>query len=212
MSYKYFPPASIHVAIVDPGVGGTRKPLLVVTEDHYFIGPDNGIFTPIFKQKNLSHVMHISSSHLYLPQKGPTFHGRDIFAPVAAWLSKGAESIKLGKKIKDYITLSTSDPRVINRTTISGEVTYIDSFGNVITNITNNDLTRLHEDIPIEKLRVIYKGKKLNLANYYEEQKGLGLSAILNSFEFLELFLYKGNASEKFNIHLGDKVNVVIVK
>jgi S-adenosylmethionine hydrolase len=212
MTYQYFPRKTIHVAVVDPGVGGRRKPLLVVTEKYYFIGPDNGVFTSIIEQEqsNFLNVIHITSSHYFLPEKGPTFHGRDIFAPVAAWLSRGIDSTKFGEKTQDYVVLPTAIPRFIDNETLAGEVTYIDSFGNAITNITRENMESLGQNLSTDKLQVIFKGEHIEFASYYEEKEGSGLSAIMNSFEFLELFLYKGNASEKFGIHRGDPLIVKV--
>ncbi|TNF52337.1 hypothetical protein EP227_07555 [bacterium] len=209
MSYSYFPPSAIHVAVVDPGVGGLRKPLLVITDQYFFIGPDNGIFTPVFEQKQAGHVhvIHLSSTNYFLPVKGPTFHGRDIFAPVAAWLSKGVNSEKFGKETKDYIRLSLPKA-TFDGTTLSGEVVYIDCFGNAITNINKALLESLSPDISQEELKIAYKGEQMTLATHYEEKERNGLSALLNSFDCLELFLYKNNATEQFDINVGDKVKV----
>ncbi len=213
MSYKYFPPATIHIVVVDPGVGGVRKPLLVVTENYYFIGPDNGVFTPIFEEPHtgIFKVLHISSSHYCLPLQGPTFHGRDIFAPAAAWLSKGVESSKFGERIKDYVSLLMPKSKATSKTTLEGEIIYIDTFGNAITNITKDNLDKLSPEFSKEKFKVIYKGSQLNLVNYYSEKESSTLSAVINSFGFLELFLYKGAASEKFDIKTGDKVSVKVM-
>lgn len=210
MGYKYFPPNTIHVVVVDPQVGGARRPLLVAAQDHYFIGPDNGVFTPIYEEQHVE-VIHITSPHYYFPPKGPTFHGRDIFAPAAAWFSKGIESSKFGELINDYVTLSMSKPRIADGTTVEGEVIYIDIFGNAITNITKDDLDKLSLEFSKERFKVIYKGNQLNLSNYYAESEGTNLSGVLNSFGFLELFIYKGNASERFNIKIGDSVSVTLV-
>lgn len=214
MSYKYFPPTTIHVVVVDPQVGSARRPLLVVTEDHYFIGPDNGVFTPIFEEQNTStifKVLHITSSHYYLPTKGPTFHGRDIFAPAAAWLSKGVESSRFGEPIDDYVTLSLPKSKTVNENTLEGAVVHIDSFGNVITNISKEDLEKLCPEFSNERFKIIYKDSQLTLSNYYAEAEGSNLSAVINSFGVLEFFIYKGNASYKFGIKIGDKVSVIVV-
>lgn len=215
MAYKYFPPRTIHVAVIDPGVGGPRRPLLVVTENHYFIGPDNGIFTPIFEelQSPIFKVFHISSSHYYLPMKGSTFHGRDIFAPVAAWLSKGIDSSKFGKEITDYTKITIPKPILVNNHTFKGEVISIDIFGNAITNITRDNLIELANVISRDKFKVIYKDKQLSIVNYYADPNipDQTLSAIINSFGYLELFVYKDSAADKFDIRIGDSVVVTRV-
>ena len=212
MSYKYFSPSAIHLVIVDPEVGGPRRPLLVVAEDYYFIGPDNGVFTHIFKEPhtNIFKVINISASHYYLPFRGPTFHGRDIFAPIAAWLSRGVESSRFGDPIKDYALISIPKPKSINKTSCEGEVVYIDSFGNAITNITEDFLKKIKPTPAKEKIAVIYKDKKMRLSNYYAEAVNDNISAVINSFGRLELFMYKGSASDKFNIKTGDKIKLVI--
>ncbi len=214
MSYKNFPVPSIHVVVVDPGVGGLRKPLLVITEDHYFIGPDNGVFTSIFeehKDSALFKVIHMSSSHFYRTDVSSTFHGRDIFAPSAAWLSKGVDSSKFGEEVSDYVTVPTPKVMPLGETAFEGEVVYIDSFGNSITNLTKNELSRLDPELSGNRFKITYKGNQLNLFNYYAEQEQSELSAIINSFGFLELFTYKGNASAKFSVKTGDKISVSLI-
>lgn len=208
MSYNFFPPSSIHIAVVDPGVGGKRRPILVATDSHYFIGPDNGIFTPVFdkSQGQYLKVFHITSSHYFLHMSGSTFHGRDIFAPVAAWLSKGIDSYKFGEEISNYVTISSPKPD-ISKGTISGEVVSIDNFGNAITNITKEDISTLTSMDSSEKFRIYYNDNHMPLVNFYSENESSNTSAIINSFGHLEIFVYKENASHNLNIRIGDKVS-----
>jgi S-adenosylmethionine hydrolase len=211
LAYTYFPPASIHIAVIDPHVGAARRPILVVTEDYYFIGPDNGVFTPFFEeQSTMSRVIHINAPHFFLPIKGPTFHGRDIFAPVAAWLSKGIRSFKFGDTIDDYVRLPLHKPKTTDENTVEGEVVHIDNFGNAITNINNQYLAKFDPDFLREKSAVFYKKKQMSLSSYYAQTEGAGLSAIFNSFGLLELFVYKEDAARKFGINIGDKVSVTV--
>jgi hypothetical protein len=209
MSYHFFPPTTIHLAVVDPGVGGKRRPILVTTDSHYFIGPDNGIFTSIFNKTEDQYlkVFHITASHYFLPMSGSTFHGRDIFAPVAAWLSKGVDSYKFGEEIKDYVTISSPKPD-ISEGTISGEVVSIDNFGNVITNITKEDMTMVNPIDSRDKFKIYYNENQMPLVNFYSENESSAASAIINSFGHLEIFVYKENASSRLNIKIGDKVSV----
>jgi S-adenosylmethionine hydrolase len=210
MSYKYFPTATIHIAIVDPGVGSMRRPLLVVTEDHYFIGPDNGIFSPIFEElkSTFFKVYHITSSHYYLPMSGSTFHGRDIFAPVAAWLSKGVDSHKMGEQIDDYMKIPAPKSVTTDNNTVTGEIVSIDNFGNAISNIKRDDLAKLADVESKENFRVMYINAPLPLVHYYAENQTDKLSAIINSFGHIELFAFRESASEKYNIKIGDRVIV----
>ncbi|RJQ21232.1 MAG: hypothetical protein C4560_04110 [Nitrospiraceae bacterium] len=212
MSYKYFPSATIHVSVVDPGVGGARRPILVITENHYFIGPDNGIFTPIFeRQSNFFKVLHLNSSHYFLPSEGATFHGRDIFSPIAAWLSRGVDSSKFGEPITDYQTISLPTPLLSDGNTISGEVVSSDNFGNTITNITVDILSKLAPVEPKDKFKIIYKDKAISFLNYYAEAEDNALSATINGFGHLELFVNKKNAFQMFDMNIGDTVTVTYV-
>ncbi|GBD96131.1 MAG TPA: hypothetical protein ENG83_06825 [Nitrospirae bacterium] len=212
MSYRYFPPTTIHLAVVDPEVGGQRRPLLVITEDHYFIGPDNGIFSPIFEEcrSNFFKVINISSSHYFRPMSGSTFHGRDIFAPVAAWLSKGVDSHKFGQEIDDYVKIPSPQPALSNHS-VTGEIVSIDNFGNAISNIKRDDLAKLASFESEYNFRVVYNNKDLPLVNYYAENKSPGLSSIINSFGHIELFVYRESAADKFNVRIGDSVTVTLV-
>ncbi|MBI5666160.1 MAG: SAM-dependent chlorinase/fluorinase [Nitrospirae bacterium] len=210
MSYKYFPSTTIHVAVVDPGVGSMRRPLLVVTEDHYFIGPDNGIFSPIFEdlKSNFFKVYHVTASHYFLPMLGSTFHGRDIFAPIAAWLSKGVESFKLGEEIDDYVKIPAPKSVTSDSNTVTGEIIALDNFGNAISNIKTEDLAGLADVNSKEKFTVEFNNEPLSLVSFYAENETGKLSAIINSFGHIELFVFRENASEKYNIKIGDKVIV----
>jgi S-adenosylmethionine hydrolase len=212
MSYTYFPPKSIHVAIVDPGVGSMRRPLLVVTEDHYFIGPDNGIFTPVFEAQ-ASHffkVYHLISTHYFLPMSGSTFHGRDIFAPVAAWLSKGVESYKMGEQIDDYMKIPSPKPEIVDDKTITGEIVSIDNFGNAISNIKRGDLAKIAPAESLDKCTVIFGDQHIPLVKYYANNENSTLCAIINSFGHIELFVFRQSAFEKNNLKIGDTLTVRI--
>ncbi|RJR16508.1 MAG: hypothetical protein C4581_09800 [Nitrospiraceae bacterium] len=210
MSYKYFPTTTIHVAVVDPGVGSMRRPLLVVTEDHYFIGPDNGIFSPVFEdlKSTFFKVYHLTASHYFLPMSGSTFHGRDIFAPIAAWLSKGVDSHKMGDQIDDYMKIAAPKPVVADNGTITGEIISKDNFGNALSNIRKDDIAKLADLESKENFRIIYNDQPLPFLHYYSENENDTLAAIINSFGHLELFSFRESASEKYNINIGDKVIV----
>jgi S-adenosylmethionine hydrolase len=209
MSHKYFPPTTIHVAVVDPGVGSLRRPVMVVTENYYFLGPDNGIFSSVFEESGtpLFKVIHLTSSHYFLSKSGSTFHGRDIFAPAAAWLSKGIEAYKFGDQIDDYSKIEIPIVEVA-KNNVSGEIVAIDNFGNAISNIKRDDLSKLARDVSTGTFKIVYNNEPLSMVNYYAESKGPGLASLINSFGHLELFTYQDNAAEQFNIKIGDSVSV----
>lgn len=209
MSYRYFPPGTIHVVVVDPGVGGNRRPLLVVTGDHFFIGPDNGIFTSIYEEcgSGFFSVIHLSASDYFLPMSGPTFHGRDIFAPVAAWLSKGTGASALGRPVTDYLTIPVPRP-VLSGNRLSGEIIWIDNFGNGISNISKEHIAELAPSESKDRFKVLYNSKDLPMVNFYAESENMKLAAIINSFGHLELFTFRDSAADRYNIKIGDAVVV----
>lgn len=211
MSYKQFPPRSIHVVVTDPGVGSERRPILVITDNYYFVGPDNGVFSLIYNDNEQCRVLHLTAEHYFMPGRSATFHGRDIFAPVAAWLSKGILSSNFGDDITDYVKLHFPLPTMPTRTTIEGEVIHIDHFGNAITNIRVGDLNRLSDVKPEAAMRVIMKGRQIPFMQYYSQAGDRGLYALINSMDYLELFVYRGDAASEFGIKVGDTLGVIVL-
>src|SRR5690348_3388388 len=154
-SYNYYPAGTIHLVVVDPGVGSDRRPLLVTSERHHFIAPDNGVLSLVFEREERLMVRHITSDHYFLQPVSNTFHGRDVFAAVAAYLSKGVEPAKFGDEITDFIRFTAPRPKAVNEKSFKGVVLKVDKFGNLITNITPQDLPQLFSDTPPAfKLRV----------------------------------------------------------
>jgi S-adenosylmethionine hydrolase len=208
-SYNYFPKGTIHLAVVDPGVGSGRRGIIVVTESYYFVGPDNGVFSLIYQEAERLRVHHITASHYFLPSPGPTFHGRDIFAPVASWLSKGIPSGNFGDVIEDYVKLNVPVPK-ISGNAIEGHVVHIDRFGNVITNITYKDLLSLApEGTETKPVSVTIAGKVIKgLKKFYAEAAPGEPSAIINGSGHLEIFLFKQNARTALSLKRGEQVRL----
>jgi S-adenosylmethionine hydrolase len=138
-AYSYFPPRTIHVVVVDPGVGTERRPLLVSGENQYFIAPDNGVLSLVYEREENIIVRHANVEHYYLQPLSKTFHGRDIFAPVAGWLSKGAQIASMGEEISDYKRFAMPRPKTVDGVN-KGVVLRVDTFGNLITNFRGEDL------------------------------------------------------------------------
>ncbi len=132
-AYPYFPKGSIHVVVVDPGVGTSRRAILTEAAGQYFIAPDNGVLSMVYEVKP-HRVRSITNEKLFRPAVSRTFHGRDIFAPCAAHLASGAKSTSYGKKINDYIQLGLMQPQQTGRRIWMGAVLKVDRFGNLITN------------------------------------------------------------------------------
>lgn len=213
MSYRYFPPTSIHVVVVDPGVGSLRRPILVTTEDHYFIGPDNGVFTAIYESSHnhFFKVIEITAKHYYRPMRGFTFHGRDIFAPIAAHLSKGTESRVFGDQIDDYTRINIPKPVITNGTVINGEIVSLDKFGNAMSNITHEDIAQLSPLDDKNKFKIAFNNNEISMVTYYAESQDDGLHGIINSFGHLEIFVYRNSVADKFNINIGDGVSISLI-
>src|SRR3990172_9348844 len=139
-AYRYFPKGTIHVVVVDPGVGGPRKPLLAVTPQAFFIAPDNGVLIYIYHHNPSTRVYELTAKRYRLKDYSSTFDGRDLFAPAAARLSKGITPAQMGLKIARYLKFPIPRPRRLGKNGLQGQVIHIDRFGNLITNITAEDL------------------------------------------------------------------------
>jgi len=195
----FFPPDTIHVAVVDPGVGSSRRPIIVQTERCVFVGPDNGIFTPWLDG---AEIRHLNRREYFNPKVSSTFHGRDIFAPVAAYLARGIKPQDLGSVITDPFRKSPPQPQV-KTGEIIGEIIHIDDFGNLITNIAAEDLAGFRNPI-IRIGRKAIKGP----VNSYSDVKSGTLCALVGSHGRLEIAVSMGNASQSLGVKHGQKVIV----
>lgn len=206
-AYSHFPKGTVHLAVVDPGVGSGRKPIIVVTESYFFVGPDNGLFTLVYQEAERIRVHHITAAHYFAPKPGPTFHGRDIFAPVAGWLSKGIASGNFGDETTDYVKLNI--PLV--KTTpngLEGHIVHMDRYGNIITNITYEEIKAfMPEGANLTSVSVATAGKEIKgLKKYYAEAAQGAPAAIINSSGVLEIFMFKQNARTALSVKRGDVV------
>src|SRR5437870_2742824 len=139
--YKSFPAGTIHLAVVDPGVGSSRRPILIKAGEQFFVGPDNGIFSYVCDQSAGPEIVHLTNTKYFRRPVSPTFNGRDIFAPVAAALSNGTRPSELGEKINDCVKLKPLKAETSLSGEIIGRIIHIDRFGNCVTNITQAELT-----------------------------------------------------------------------
>ena len=202
-SMRYFPDGTVHVVVVDPGVGGARRPLLVQSGENFFIGPDNGVLSLAISGKN-NQIIELTNSTYHLQGTGTTFHGRDLFAPVAAHLSLGVPIGAFGNRSSSYVELS--EPQVQrHQSSLEGEIIYIDGYGNMFTNIYESDLTGL----PEAKVNIAVGAINIqNVVSSYDSVQAHELAAVINSWGMLEIAEYKGNAQLKCNAKIGDKVTV----
>jgi len=204
----YFPAGTIHVAVVDPGVGTKRRPIIVETKRSYYVGPDNGLLMLAAQKEGVGHVYHANNPQYMLPKVSRTFHGRDIFAPVAAHLARGSPPSEFGPEIQDYVFPKFAKPRV-RKGELLGEVLHIDDFGNIVSNISAEDL----EKMGIREgcsLRVKLDGDTLTLklCSAYGEVPAETALAIIGSGDFLEISINQGSASRTFKVKNGDPVCV----
>lgn len=203
-SAPFFPQGTIHVAVVDPGVGTQRRPLLIESEGCFFIGPDNGILSLALEGKKVRQVIDLSNEIYHLKPTSATFHGRDIFAPVAAYLSLGIPQQELGVPVNDFAKLPW--PEVIKtERAIQGEVIYIDGFGNLITNVHERDLKTLHlQNLTVSVGDLTVQGLALNYTCGGEK----GYAALINSWGLLEISSFMGSAHLRCGAKIGDRVHI----
>ncbi len=192
-AYSYFPKGTVHVAVVDPGVGSRRRLIAVKAAGQFFVGPDNGIFWPVIEENQDAEIIELTEKKYFLSDITNTFHGRDIFAPVAAHISLGTEISRLGRSISDPEKLILPLPRVKDDI-LKGEIIRVDSFGNLITNITAGGLkTFLRGKEPVIHINE-YKISQIS-DTYSDKDKG-ALIALINSSNYLEIAVTLGRASE----------------
>ncbi|MEO0250022.1 MAG: SAM-dependent chlorinase/fluorinase [candidate division WOR-3 bacterium] len=210
LSYPYFPPETIHIVVVDPGVGGPRRPLLVTTERYYFIAPDNGVLSYVYEMGGFRRAFEITAAHYFLTPTSSSFHGRDIFAPVAAYLRKGIPPEAFGPEIQDVVKMPLSRPlwsRQERR--LQGRVLHVDSFGNLITNISREDLDEFQSIIPREKIAIQLGSSKIQgIKEFFGQGEEGRLGAIIGSSGYLEIFVNRGNASFVSGVGKGGEVTL----
>lgn len=206
-SYRYFPKGTIHVAVIDPGVGGPRRSILVTCDGHLFIGPDNGLLSTLAEQSG-SKVRVITATQYFLQPVSATFHGRDIFAPVAAYLSLGTEPAEFGERVDDYVRLPLPQVLQVESARIKGKIIHIDRFGNLVTNIGRNDVRVLAAGEPPATLRVHVAGQVVPVVDYYGQVVRGAPGAVIGSTDYLEIFANQEDASRLLGAGRGSDVVV----
>jgi S-adenosylmethionine hydrolase len=211
-SFRYFPKGSIHVIVVDPGVGGKRKIICMKTEGHFFIAPDNGVLSLIMREDGKADATHaVTNDNYFLKPISNTFHGRDILAPVAAHLSKGVDLASLGPKIRvsDMTTLDIPTPFVSSGHELVGNIISIDHFGNLVTNIDQETLEGFKgestwADLVIRIGRSIIQG----VSTSYDSVKTGAPVAIVGSRNLLEISVNRKDARTYFKAGVGQTIRV----
>jgi len=200
-----FPEGTVHVAVVDPGVGTRRRPIIVQTDKFFFVGPDNGVLALAVKDMGgKARVYCLTNSEFMLPKVSSTFHGRDIFAPAAAHLAKGIPPAEFGPEIHQM--LSPKFAKIIKRRdSLEGQVIHIDDFGNIVTSFTEKESKTMKTK---DKL-IVKVGNtelELKLCKAYADVEGQQPLAIIGSHDFLEISVNQGDAASIFKVRVEDKV------
>jgi S-adenosylmethionine hydrolase len=220
-AYRYFPEGAIHLAIVDPGVGSQRKAIVLKTPRAFFLAPDNGVLSYIIDELNAAtakpahdfstapeqkklgaglEAVAITNPDFWRNPVSTTFHGRDIFAPVAAHLSLGTAMHKFGDSLSHVLALHIPQPFHDNQGNLTGRILHIDNFGNLVTNIRSNDLPSKRTTVTIGKHQID------GISQSYAEKEGL--AAIIGSSSYLEISLQNGNAAAFLDVKVGDEIRL----
>ena len=203
--FSCFPPASVHVVVVDPGVGSARRPLLMVTEQHRFLAPDNGVLTLVPDVEEVRSVYHITATHYFRNPVSHTFHGRDVFAAAAAWLSKGIDPAQFGDPVDDWKRLEIPRAQTAPDGTVRGVIWSVDRFGNLISGIPGTAL----ENLRAKATPNMTAGKhRLTEVRAYHEIPEGGAAFLVNSFGLLEIAAHRRSAAQMLGLKRGDAVEI----
>ncbi len=200
-TFPFFPEGTIHVAVIDPGVGSSRRQIGIDAGGHLFVGPDNGIFWPVIEDHREAKIISLTENKYFMHPVTRTFHGRDVFAPVASHLSLGEDLSQMGKVIGDPVELSIQIPHIVDGV-LYGQVVKVDNFGNLVTNICRQDLDHFLKDAKLHIRIGSLVIKKIN-DTYSDGNKGEVL-ALINSSDRLEIAVNLGRASEHMATNPGE--------
>ena len=210
-SYGYFPDGTVHLVVVDPGVGSERSLLALEMKKQFFVAPDNGVLTLLFNEGKITSLIRVTNSKYFLASVSRTFHGRDIIAPVGAHLSGGIDLRKLGPEIdlRDAVHLDYLDARISENGELVGKIVVIDDFGNLITNIDFKKLNEVYLPGQEKKIQIkIGSHVIIGLSGTYDSVQSKTPLALIGSRGYLEIAVNKGNAARDLNAEKGDKVRV----
>jgi S-adenosyl-L-methionine hydrolase (adenosine-forming) len=209
-AYSYFPKDTVHVVVVDPGVGSARRPILATAGKYVFLAPDNGVLSLVYQREENVSVRHITAEHYFHTPVSHTFHGRDIFAPLAAYLSRGVDMSKLGEEITDYVRFAAPRPKAAGPNGWKGVVLKTDKFGNLITNFTPQDVPQLFDRTAQSFKLTVGKAEITKLCTSYSDGNPGELFAVLGSTGFLEISANKTAASRLAGADRGAEVGLVL--
>ena len=207
-SYRSFPVETIHLVIVDPGVGGSRRPIVARTMDYKFVAPDNGVLSLVYEREENVEVREIDAEHYFLNPVSKTFHGRDVFGPIAAWLTRGVEVTRLGEQITDFVRFAAPKPKPAGEGVLKGVALKVDKFGTLITNLTPENAPQLFSENPSPFKLIINQKEITQLRQSYSEGKPSEVFAILGSSGYLEVATNRGSAAKLLKVGRGVEVTL----
>jgi len=207
-AYSFFPEKTVHLAIVDPGVGTERRLIAARSKKYFFVGPDNGIFSLVWNHEKPEEIVSLDNPEYWLENISSTFHGRDIMAPVAAYISKGVELSKFGESYTPVGKLPWS-PVIIEHGKIRGEIIYIDRFGNLVTSIRVQDIPE--DNFPDKVVIRIGKWIIRGISRTYGDASPGSLIALIGSYGYLEIAVTGGSAQEKTGLSWDEPVEVSLL-
>lgn len=208
----YFPDGTVHICVVDPGVGSARKPIIVEAKDAWFVGPDNGLMAPAAERLGVKSIWEITNTGMLPPRLSYVFDGRDVFGPTGAHLSVGVPPDRLGTKIRDMIRIPAYTP-TLDGDTVHAQVIHVDGFGNLVTNVTYETL----EEMGISgdaKFTVKARGSDLDLPyarRFSAVPEGEPLLLVAGG-GYLEISVNQGNAAERFGLDRGEKIILQLIQ
>jgi S-adenosyl-L-methionine hydrolase (adenosine-forming) len=207
-AYSYFPSGTVHVVVVDPGVGTKRRPIMASSDGYHFVAPDNGVLSMVYAREDRMHVRHLTSEHYFRQPVSQTFHGRDIFSPVAAYLAKQVDSQKFGEEIEDFVKFAAPKPKATGENRIRAIVLKVDRFGNLITNITPEDIPALFAG---GKFTISVGSRQITeIHSAYAEGEPGEVFGILGSMGYLEIVANRAAAAQLTGANKGSEVAIVL--
>ena len=202
-TYSCFPQGTIHLAVVDPGVGTARRAMAVSAGGHFFVAPDNGLLTYVLNDQESFAAHEITAEHYFRKPVSSTFHGRDVFAPIAAWISRGIPLHQLGPALRDPVLLKIPAPVRVQEALIQGTILAVDQFGNLITNL-------LPDEVPHTSRILAGKREITSFRTAYGEGLPGEVFAVPGSTGYLEIAVKNGSAAAELNLKAGASFGVVL--
>lgn len=206
-TYSYFPTGTVHMIVVDPGVGTNRRPIIASSDGYHFVAPDNGVLSMVYAKEERIRVRHVTSDHYFRQPLSNTFHGRDVFAPIAAYLAKQVDSDKFGDEIEDYVRFAAPRPKPAGENRIRGVVLKVDRFGNLVTNVTPDDAPALFAGKGVFKI-VVGSKEITDIRTAYAEGTPGEVFGVLGSMGYLEIVANRAPAAQLTGAGKGAEVSI----